>query len=170
MIVFDLVCRSGGHVFEGWFASSEAFAEQKRTGLLCCPTCGDHDIQKAVMAPNVGAKGNQVQEVVATASAAGSQVEAPATEDAVAMQNVPEINQKMQDMIGALAKAQSQMLEKSTWVGSDFARRARDIHYGEVEQELIHGETSEEEAQDLIDEGISVAPLPLPVVPPEAKN
>ncbi len=173
MIVFDLVCRSGGHVFEGWFASSEVFAEQKQTGLLCCPTCGDHDIQKAVMAPNVGAKGNQVhqvREMVASASAAESQTEAPAAEEAVAMQNVPEISQKMQDMISALAKAQSQMLEKSTWVGSDFARRARDIHYGEAEQELIHGETSEEEAQDLIDEGISVAPLPLPVVPPEAKN
>ncbi len=175
MIVFDLicgsqVCSSQGHVFEGWFASSEEFAAQKQTGLLCCPVCGDSDIRKAVMAPNVGAKGNQALASAPAASEAEESPAAPAAESAVAVQNVPEITQKMQDMIGELAKAQSQMLEKSTWVGTDFASKARDIHYGESDPELIHGQTSEEEAQDLLDEGISVAPLPLPVVPPEAKN
>jgi len=171
MIVFDLICASEGHVFEGWFASSDDFADQKTSGLLTCPMCNDSDIRKAVMAPNVGAKGNQAR---AIAKQPEIQPEAPSTPtqpaEPVAMQNVPEISAKMHEMIGALAKAQTKMLENSKWVGKDFAKKARDIHYGEADQELIHGQSSEEEAQDLLDEGISVAPLPLPVVPPESKN
>jgi hypothetical protein len=29
MIVFDLECRDGGHRFEGWFGSSDDFAQQQ---------------------------------------------------------------------------------------------------------------------------------------------
>ena len=58
MIVFDLKCTTG-HVFEAWFASTEAFQDQKARSLLSCPMCGASDIDKAVMAPNVPTKGNQ---------------------------------------------------------------------------------------------------------------
>ncbi len=171
MIVYDLICASEGHVFEGWFASGEDFASQKSSGLLTCPMCNDSDIRKAVMAPNVGAKSNQTRSISADARRRAETEPAEAVEtEPVAMQNVPEISERMQEMIGALAKAQTKMLEKSKWVGKDFASKARDIHYGDADKELIHGETSEEEAQDLLDEGISVAPLPLPVIPPESKN
>ncbi len=171
MIVFDLICAAHGHKFEGWFASSNDFSEQKESGLLTCPICDDSNVEKAVMAPNVGAKGNQARNVPAMQKTESetSAKETPAA-DPVAMQNVPEISVQMQKMIGEIAKAQDKMLEKSKWVGKDFAKKARDIHYGEADHELIHGESSEEEAQDLIDEGISVAPLPLPIVPPESKN
>jgi hypothetical protein len=36
-----------------------AYEDQKARGLLLCPVCGDTGIDKAVMAPNVAAKGNQ---------------------------------------------------------------------------------------------------------------
>ena len=171
MIVFDLICASQGHVFEGWFASSDDFADQKASGLLTCPMCDDSDVRKAVMAPNVGAKGNQAAAIAKQPESAPETLPAKASPpEPVAMQNVPEMSERMHEMIGALAKAQTKMLENSKWVGKDFARKARDIHYGEADQELIHGESSEEEAQDLMDEGISIAPLPLPVVPPESKN
>ena len=57
MIVFDLRC-SGGHVFEAWFASSAAYAEQRDKAQVECPLCGDRMIEKAVMAPQIAAKGN----------------------------------------------------------------------------------------------------------------
>ena len=60
MIVFDLTCRAGGHRFEGWFASSDDFAAQQQRGLVCCPECGAYDVIKAVMAPSIGRKGNQL--------------------------------------------------------------------------------------------------------------
>ena len=58
MIVFDLRC-GDEHVFEAWFASSAAYESQRERGLIACPMCGDAEIGKAVMAPAVGAKGNQ---------------------------------------------------------------------------------------------------------------
>lgn len=54
MIVFDLKC-TGAHVFEAWFGSSAAYETQRGAGLVACPMCGDTDITKAVMAPNVAA-------------------------------------------------------------------------------------------------------------------
>ena len=58
MIVFDLRCGTG-HVFESWFGSSVAYEEQRAGGMIACPICGDTGVAKAVMAPNVGAKGNR---------------------------------------------------------------------------------------------------------------
>ncbi len=72
--------------------------------------------------------------------------------------------------IEALAKAQAKALESSTYVGENFAKEAREMHYGERDVEMIHGQASLEEAKALVDEGVSVAPLPLPVAPPEKLN
>ena len=156
MIVFDLQC-SGAHVFEAWFASSTAYEEQRARGLLVCPVCGDGEIAKAVMAPNVGAKGNS--------RAAG----APETSIAVSDAGPPSpaaIKAAMQ----AIAAMQAKMLEKSEWVGRTFADRARAMHAGEADPAPIHGQTTRAEAEALAEEGVPVAPLLVPVVPPEALN
>ena len=50
------------------------------------------------------------------------------------------------------------------------AETARAIHYGEEADRIIHGETSADEAKALLEEGVQVAPLLFPVVPPSAKN
>ncbi len=145
MIVFDLRC-GAGHVFEAWFGSSSDYEAQRGKALIACPICGDTGIDKAVMAPNVAAKGNQR----AAAPAAGE----------------PDPKQLM----AALAQAQAKMLEGSKWVGVAFADKARAMHLGEEAHMPIHGQASVEEAKALIEEGVSVAPLPLPVVPPEQRN
>ncbi|MCC6480391.1 DUF1178 family protein [Sphingorhabdus sp.] len=160
MIAFDLVCRAGAHRFEGWFGSSDDFEQQKLGGLLSCPVCGDVAVDKAVMAPNVGRKGNQAS--TARRSADG--------EESVAVANMPEMPAEMVEMIGRIAEMQSKMLEKSDWVGDRFADEARAIHYGDAPDRTIHGSTTIDDARELHDEGIAVAPLPLPFVPPEAKN
>ena len=72
--------------------------------------------------------------------------------------------------LAALAAAQAKVLEKSTWVGKGFADEARAMHLGETEHRPIHGEASIDDARSLIEEGVPVAPLPLPVVPPEEAN
>ena len=72
--------------------------------------------------------------------------------------------------IAALAAAQARALEGSQWVGTGFADKARAMHLGEAPAAPIHGQTSAAEAKALIEEGVPVAPLPLPVVPPEACN
>lgn len=151
MIVFDLRCNLAGHVFEAWFGSTADYENQRERGLLACPLCGDSAVEKAVMAPNVASKGNRRQDV-------------PAVTDA------PSDAAQFKSMLTALAKAQAQALKDSDWVGKDFTDRARAMHLGEIEQRSIHGQATPEQAKELIEEGVEIAALPLPVVPPEARN
>ncbi len=154
MIVFDLKCQSHGHVFEAWFGSSADFEDQQRRGLVSCPLCGDSDVGKAVMAPAVAAKGNRRPQALTPPDAPPAPVD----------------EAKMRALMESLAKAQSKALESSTWVGRAFAEQARAMHYGEQSRDSIHGEVAPEEAKALVAEGVEVAPLLFPVVPPEAKN
>jgi hypothetical protein len=50
--------------------------------------------------------------------------------------------------------------DNADYVGNDFAQEARKIHYGEATERHIYGEATPQEAQDLIEEGVDVAPLP----------
>ena len=144
MIVFDLKC-GAGHVFEAWFGKSGDYEDQARRGLIECPMCGDKQVGKAVMAPAVSAKGNQAP------------AEAPDP-------------QAMKQMLAALATAQKEMLERSSWVGERFADEARAIHLGEADARSIHGKATRAEAEQLADEGIPVSPLPFPVAEPGEEN
>lgn len=162
MIAFDLSC-SGGHQFEGWFASSSDFDAQLSKGLLTCPICDDDSVDKALSVPNVGRKGNQV-------SRSQNPPAAPVTPTGGEVTNARAFPPAMVEMMQKLATAQTELLKDSQWVGREFAETARAIHYGEENDRLIHGETSPDEAQALAEEGVSIAPLPFPVIPPEAKN
>ncbi len=164
MIVFDLACREGNHSFEGWFGSSQDFADQQARGLIACPVCGSSQVEKAVMAPAIGRKGNQRSAVPPAASASVPASDAPVTQQAGALPT------PIREALVALAAAQAKMLPKSRWVGERFADKARAIHYGEADAELIHGRTSDKEARALHEEGITIAPLLVPFVPPEEAN
>jgi hypothetical protein len=72
--------------------------------------------------------------------------------------------------VARLAAVQAEMLKDSRWVGDRFAETARAMHSGDVERELVHGNATLEQAKSLVDDGIPVAPLPLPVVPPTQVN
>lgn len=141
MIVFDLRC-GGGHVFEAWFASGAAYEDQVARSLVACPICGSHDIGKAAMAPRLAARGNAA---------------------------APEPGQ-VKAMLAGLAAAQARALEGSTWVGTRFADRARAMHEGAEPQATIHGQATLAEAKSLVQDGVPVAPLPLPVTPPGRSN
>jgi hypothetical protein len=156
VIVFDLRC-SGSHIFEAWFASSGAYEDQRQRGLLVCPVCGDAEIGKALMAPNVAAKGNSRAVTRASTPVVSPSGETPSPEA---------IKAAMQ----AIAAMQAKMLEKSEWVGRAFADRARAMHAGEADAAPIHGQATRAEAEALVEEGVPVAPLLVPVVPPEALN
>lgn len=150
MIVYDLSCHAG-HRFEGWFASSGDYAAQREGGLVACPQCGSDDIEKAPMAPAVARKGNQRTEARQPVAGGAMPPEAVAA-------------------LQKLAEVQAEALKSSTWVGEAFAERSRAIHYGEHEPEAIHGRASADEARELFEEGIAVAPILFPVAPPDELN
>ena len=72
--------------------------------------------------------------------------------------------------MGELAELQEKLLSNSEWVGEQLPETARAMHLGEVERRPVHGKATAEETRSLIDEGIPVLPLPLPVVPPGQVN
>jgi hypothetical protein len=69
-----------------------------------------------------------------------------------------------------LAELQEKLLSNSEWVGEELPETARAMHLGEVERRPVHGKASADEAKSLIEEGVPVLPLPLPVVPPRQVN
>lgn len=146
MIVFDLKCATG-HVFEAWFGSTADWESQRDRKLVACPFCESTAVEKAVMAPAVGAKSNQRSEARPVPMSSG---EEPA---------------RMKEMLEALVKAQAELVKDADYVGNRFAEEARAMYLGELDQRQIYGETTAEEAHALIDEGIPVAPLPLPIRP-----
>lgn len=158
MIVFDLECREGGHRFEGWFGSSDDFARQQNDGLLACPFCGAGDVAKAVMAPNVGRKGNQLP------------VEVKKQDKVPVAAPIQPLPPEAVAMLRAIATAQAEALKHSRWVGDDFADTVRAQHYGDADIEPIHGEATLEDAEELRDEGIEIAPILFPVAPPNKTN
>jgi len=143
MIVFDLKC-GGGHVFEAWFGSSSAYEDQRTAGQARCPLCDSADITKALMAPAIAAKGNRTPD--------------SPTPDAV------------KAVMKLIAARQAEALKSSQWVGPAFAERARAMHLGEEKQATIHGQASLADAKALVDDGIAITPLPLPIAPPEKLN
>ena len=149
MIVFDLAC-GGGHVFEAWFGSSADYDSQRERGMVSCPVCGGGEIGKAAMAPNVGAKGNRTTGVPMRGG-----TPAPA---------------ELKAALAELAKAQAKALEGSEHVGARFVAEARAIHDGDAPERPIHGQATVEEAKALVEDGVPVVPLLLPVVPPEISH
>ena len=146
MIVFDLLC-GDGHRFEGWFGSAEDFGRQRDRKLLSCPSCGSLKVSRVPSATraNLGA---------AEPKAALSQ---PATK-------TPEMEGK--DPFAVAQMLYSRMLDdlltKSEDVGKDFPAEARKIFYKESPTRAIRGQATNEEHDELVDEGIPVARLPVP--------
>lgn len=63
------------------------------------------------------------------------------------------------------ARVRAHIRETHDYVGADFAAEARAIHEGEAEERPIWGEASPEEARALVEDGVTVAPLPAPFAP-----
>ena len=144
MISFDLRC-ANDHVFEAWFANTEAYQEQAKAGELACPICGNAELEKSLMAPNVA---TSTQEPTPVSSA-------PMPAAAGASDKGAELMR--------LARAVREEVEKNfEHVGSEFAEEAKKIHYGESEHRDIYGEMTPDEAVELHEEGVEFGVLPWP--------
>ncbi|MGQ9724014.1 MAG: DUF1178 family protein [Tepidimonas sp.] len=140
MKVLDLAC-SHGHVFEGWFASEEEFRAQCERGLIECPVCGDRAIEKRLSAPYVQTRrADEPQQQRRAGGADGQALEA-------------EWQARLLQVLRAL-------VQDSEDVGERFAAEARAMHYGEIEARNIRGVTTPDEAAALIEEGVTIVPLP----------
>ena len=139
MIKYNLKCENN-HNFDAWFSDSSNFEEQNKKNLIFCPKCNSTRIEKNIMAPNIGSKKQSYTNALKT-------------------------EKNYEKIIKNVRKHVEKNFE---YVGDKFADEARAIHYGEKEEREIYGETSVEEAVDLIEEGVNVSPIP--GVDPKLKN
>lgn len=158
MIKYRLRC-TNDHSFESWFKDSATYERQEKRRLLECPVCGDAKVERAIMAPNVTRKGNaRTKAPPAPAPAAPPATgEAPASPAVPAAMPGPAMPPEMRKL---LVELRQQVETNCDYVGDKFAEEARKIHYGETDKRGIYGETSDEEAAALVDEGIEFGKLP----------
>jgi hypothetical protein len=147
MIRFALNCVHD-HAFEGWFKSGAAFDQQAAAGDITCPVCGDNAVRKAVMAP-----------AVVRSSSRSEQALVPAPAPAPAAEPTPD-QVKAAMFMAMLRKVREHVEQNFDNVGEKFPEEARRIHYGEAEARDIYGQATIEEAKELLEEGITVRPLP----------
>jgi hypothetical protein len=133
VIRFSLSCAQD-HPFEGWFRDNATFEQQASAGQIACPTCGDTAVRKAIMAPAVART-----DTTAAAERAQKRM-------AVMMQVMRQVRQHVETNFEN--------------VGPKFAEEARRIHHGESEKRDIWGQATPDEAKELREEGVPVAPLP----------
>lgn len=149
MIVFDLLCGEG-HRFEGWFGSAGDFASQRERNLLSCPSCGSAKVKRVPSATraNLGAPAPKVPDAKAPAQPA----------------RTPDMEGKDPFAVAQMlySRMLDELLTRSEDVGKEFPTEARKIFYKESPARAIRGQATNEEHQELVDEGIPVARLPVP--------
>tara|TARA_B110000459_G_scaffold24439_1_gene23440 strand:+ start:972 stop:1391 length:420 start_codon:yes stop_codon:yes gene_type:complete len=139
MIKYSLECNQS-HTFDAWFSDSLNFEKQNKNNQISCPNCSSLKIKKSIMAPSIPSK-NYKSDL---------------------------LNEKKDKVEVILSKARKHVEDNFDYVGDKFADEARSMHYGEKEEREIYGETTIEDAVDLIEEGVNVKPMP--GVDPKLKN
>jgi len=130
MIIFNLICKSCLTKFEGWFDNTKDFEKQKRQKHILCPSCNSSSINKYLMSPNLSSKSN-----------------------------AKKLKSK-KTVINNINKYRKIIEKNFDYVGDNFTEEAKKIKYGESKDRPIYGEASIEEAKELMEEEISVIPLP----------
>ena len=145
MILYQLRCAKD-HEFEAWFKDGQTCERQLARKTVECPHCGNRKVAKALMAPRIGSseKKQQSANVPAFPKPDGQH---PMSVMASAMRR-------------HLQEVRTQVEANCDYVGNKFAEEARKIHYGETEARGIYGEASDQEHQELVEEGVEVARIP----------
>lgn len=134
MIVYDLKCENG-HMFEGWFKDSAAFADQQERALIRCPVCGSVSNQ---VAPS-------------SVMYVGKEGSSPRARD----RKPEELSlQKAYDLLKNYVEHHFED------VGDRFADVAVNIHRGLEEEKNIRGTTTKSEEECLKEECIAFIKIP----------
>ena len=132
MIAYDLIC-SNGHTFECWFKDSDSFLKQQSSGVIDCPVCNDHRVERALSPFAIRRNGEKKKE-----------------------KELTEVNPRQ------VLKSIRDYVEKHFEdVGLDFTKEALKIHYGESKQRNIRGTATAEQENLLKEEGIQFLKIPI---------
>lgn len=161
MIRFTLRCQHA-HEFEAWFRNGDTYDRQAKRGEVRCPECGSVKVAKAIMAPAIARGGRRAPDAEAPAAASAPTAQPASGAAAPSAPAAPEpaemhVAGKMRE---ALAEMRRFIEKNAEYVGPRFADEARKMHNGDSDERSIYGEASDEEAEDLTDEGIEFGRIP----------
>ena len=134
MIKYILKCDKE-HEFESWFSDSEEFEKLNKRRLLECIYCSSKNIKKSIMAPMIS--NSQIKD-----------------------QKNLKINSELKNEKYNLLKLREFIEKNFEYVGRDFSKKAREIYYDKKSKKAIYGTTSQEERDELAEEGIDLMSIP----------
>ena len=131
MIKYNLACECGKD-FESWFSSSTEYDVLRKRKLVSCIYCNSTSVKKSIMSPNLPVKSQKKSKKVEL-----------------------EKNIKKQ-----LLNFRRYIEKNCKNVGDNFPQEARNIHYDKKTSKGIYGKATQEEANELLEEGIEVDTIP----------
>ena len=133
MIKYNLKCKNK-HEFESWFLDSKEFEKLKLKKMIECSFCGTKSIDKTIMSPNIGIK--ELEEKGFKTS------------------------NKLEKVRSDLLKMRNFIEKNFEYVGTNFPREVRNIYYDKRKNKNIYGKATQEESEQLKDEGIELTAVP----------
>ena len=133
MIKYNLKCKNK-HEFESWFSDSKEFEKLKSKKMIECALCGTKVIEKSIMSPSVLSKEEKENRIKSS-------------------KNLKKIREDMLKMRNFVEK-------NFEYVGKDFPREVRNIYYDNRKNKNIYGKATEEETEELKEEGIELTSIP----------
>ena len=131
MIKYNLVCECGKD-FESWFSSSTEYDVLKKRKLINCIYCNSTSVKKSIMSPNLPVKSQKNSKKV----------------------------QLEQNVKKQLLNFRRYIEKNCKNVGDNFPQEARNIHYDKKTSKGIYGKATQEETNELLEEGIEVGTIP----------
>ena len=134
MIKYNLKCENK-HEFESWFSDSKEFDRLKNKKLIECIFCQSKKVEKSIMAPRVvnhKAKNSQKN---------------------VSNLDIKNFKKDLQNL--------RKFVEKNfEYVENNFANKVREVYYDKKSKKNIYGKTTDEEKEQLKEEGIDLVSIP----------
>ena len=133
MIKYILKCENK-HEFESWFSDSGEFDKLDNKNLIECIYCSSKKISKSIMAPMISIEKRKF--------------------------NLPKVDKIMMEEKTKLTKLRNYIEKNFEYVGKDFSKKVREIYYDKKNNKSIYGTTTDQERQDLEEEGIDLMSVP----------
>ena len=134
MIKYNLKCINK-HEFESWFSESKEFDRLKKKKLIECIFCHTKNVEKSIMSPRIlNSRDLKNQNKIS--------------------------NIKMKNFKKDLQNLRKFVEKNFEFVEKNFAKKIREVYYDEKSEKNIYGSTTEEEKEELREEGIELVSIP----------
>tara|TARA_Y100001970_G_C14100615_1_gene785251 strand:- start:508 stop:927 length:420 start_codon:yes stop_codon:yes gene_type:complete len=133
MIKYILKCNNK-HEFESWFSNSNEYEKLKKKKLIECIFCHSKQVQKSIMSPQIS--------------------------NSLSNKNKDLVEKEVNSVKKELIKIREFVEKNFEFVGDKFAKKVRDVYYDKNKKKNIYGTTTEEEREELKEEGIELNTIP----------